>query len=100
MSQAPNDGYPWSESSCVTREERLGHLPCLPFWPDFLPEEEGVVSGVVSNSEGMEEMVAEATFDNVISWNSLKFFSFWSLDTESHDTQDESYGAPRLSMPD
>lgn len=80
VSQAPNDGYPWSESSCVTGEERLGRLPCLPFCPGFLPEEEGVVS----NSEGMEEMVAEATFDNVISWNSLKFFSFWSLDTASH----------------
>lgn len=77
VSQAPNDGYPWSESSCVTGEERLGRLPCLPFCPGFLPEE-------ASNREGMEEMVAEATFDNVISWNSLKFFSFWSLDTASH----------------
>jgi len=84
VSLAPNDGYPWSESRCVPGEDRLRRLPCLPFCPGSLPEEEGVVSVAVSNSEGIEEMVAEArAFDNVISWNSLKFFSCWSLDTAS-----------------
>ena len=66
-------------------EDRLRRVPLC---PGFLPDEEGIPSVAVFNSEGMEETVPEAltpnAFDNGIFWNSSNFFSFWSFDMASH----------------
>ena len=58
-------------------EDRLRRLPRLALWPGFLLDEEGIPSVAASNSEGMEETVAEAltpnASDNGIFLNSFNF---------------------------